>query len=585
MGFGFRVGVPGLSVRVSTRGVRASVGPRIARVHMGSGRTSVSSGLGPFFASTSLGGGGRGTTRRRSSGPSAAQLERARRAAERAQQEAERDALIAQLKELRRQTTSVHLQDFPPARLPIVSRPPALDQDWALSAASAFHLRGLGVFARADRAAARRRARQEAPAYLASERARLAQKHQQLAASADQWWQALTMNDEETVCEAVNAAFADNPAAGCAVGVRDGVLSVLMRQQDLDTLPDRMPALTPGGRTTLKKLTKRDRLLWWLTIMGSNVIATLKEAFASAPGITAIDLAVLTRMSETQRLGVVAYGQWTRRAIETTPWREPRDALHFLDLGRDVSCSVTVTASGNLSTVVKPLDIERLPSLRELLETALDEGEQSLDDFGDVLEPASPLINPYETVPFAQWRQSAAPSPLPPSPVHLAPGQHLPLPEATVRDLTAAFGSLDPDADLVLLLTGADGRVGGDEDFVFYNQPIAAQGAVRLLGKSSEETYSVQRAALDLAALPPHLHRVILAIGMGRPAEGAGLQLHSIAGCWVLPVPPDPAARAVVIAELYRSADGGSAWHLRSVGQGWPGGLADLARAHGVVIT
>lgn len=43
MGFGFRVGVPGLSVRVSTRGVRASAGPRIARVHMGAGRTTLSS--------------------------------------------------------------------------------------------------------------------------------------------------------------------------------------------------------------------------------------------------------------------------------------------------------------------------------------------------------------------------------------------------------------------------------------------------------------------------------------------------------------------------------------------------------------
>lgn len=58
MGFGFRVGVPGMSVRVSTRGVRTSVGPRAARISVGSGGTRISSGLGPFYASSSLRGGG-----------------------------------------------------------------------------------------------------------------------------------------------------------------------------------------------------------------------------------------------------------------------------------------------------------------------------------------------------------------------------------------------------------------------------------------------------------------------------------------------------------------------------------------------
>lgn len=123
MGFGFRVGVPGMSVRVSTRGVRTSVGPRAARLSVGSGGTRVSTGLGPFYASSSLSGSRRRTTTRRTThtrsvAPSAAQLERARRQAERAQQEAERDTAIAQLQELRRQMTSVHLQSFATAQPP-----------------------------------------------------------------------------------------------------------------------------------------------------------------------------------------------------------------------------------------------------------------------------------------------------------------------------------------------------------------------------------------------------------------------------------------------------------------------------------
>ncbi|MEU9245489.1 hypothetical protein [Streptomyces sp. NPDC048385] len=225
-----------MSVRISTRGVRTFVGPRAARISVGSGGTRISSGLGPLYASSSMGGGRRrtSTTRSRTVAPSAAQLERARQQAERAQQEAERDAAIAQLQALRHQTTSVHLQSFEPARPPVVPGPPQLSLAWALAEAQAHHLAGLGIFARAERAAARRRAEEDAPAYLAAEEARLHAVHSELTAEAGQWWQTLVANDEETVCEAVNYAFSDNAAAGCAVGVDGDVLSVVIRQQDID---------------------------------------------------------------------------------------------------------------------------------------------------------------------------------------------------------------------------------------------------------------------------------------------------------------------------------------------------------------
>lgn len=353
MGFGFRVGVPGLSVRVSTRGVRTSVGPRAARLSVGSGGARVSTGLGPFYASSSLGGSRRRTSTRRAAqtrsvAPSAGQLERTRRQAERAQQEAERAAAIAQLRELRLQMTSVHLQTFTAAEPPLIPAAPQLGLPWALAEAQTFHLHGVGRLARAERTAAKQRAQEDAPACLAAETARLHAVREQMVTEAGTWWHALLANDEATVCEAVNTAFSDNPAAGCAVGVDGSVLSVVMRQQDLDTMPTQTAGLTPSGRPTLKNLTKRDRTLWWLTAMGSNVVATLKEGFATAPGIQAIDLAVMTRLPDTQRLGFVAYGRWTRQTIEATPWRTPEDALRFLDIGQDTACSVTTTASGNL---------------------------------------------------------------------------------------------------------------------------------------------------------------------------------------------------------------------------------------------
>lgn len=617
MGFGFRVGVPGLSVRVSTRGVRTSVGPRMARVNVGGGRTTLSSGMGPLYASTALGGGRRRTTtsrsaragsRPRAAVPSATQMDRARRQAERAQQEAERDAAIAHLRELRQQMTSVHLQSFAPAHPPEVPGPPQLGLPWALAEARSFHLARLGMFARAERAAAKRRAEQDAPVYLTAEQTRLHGIHEALTAEAHQWWQTLMANDETTVCETVNYAFSDNPSAGCAVGVDGSVMSVVMRQHDIDSLPDRTPGVTSSGRPTLKTLTKRDRVLWWLTAMGSNVVATLKEGFAVAPGITAIDLAVITRMPDTQRLGFVAYGRWTRQAVEAGPWRQPEDALRFLDIGQDVACAVATTASGNFSSTIKPLDTSRLPGLQSLLDHAQDDAASvdatlaGLD--GDLLAnvPAphnAPAPDHYRIRTFAEWRAqgpSTSQSPTAGEPdlaarTALTPGQNVTLPDAACEGLNIAFGFDGADADLTLFLTDAQNRVASDEDFIFYNQPSGAQGAARLLGKQDDDTHTVERAAVHLAALPEHVQRVTIAINMDVDTgltcgslTHAELSMECAAGAWTFHPSADPAIRAMVIAELYRhrSPDGRPVWKLRAVGQGWADGLDGLARAHGV---
>ncbi|WTU53994.1 TerD family protein [Streptomyces sp. NBC_00056] len=580
---------------------------------MGSGGARVSTGLGPFYASSSLSGSRRRTSTRRTTqtrsvAPSASQLERARRQAERAQQEAERDAAIAQLQELKRQMTSVHLQTFTAAQPPLLPAAPQLGLPWALAEAQSFHLQGVGRLARAERAGAKQRAQQDAPAYLAAETARLHAVREQMVTEAGQWWHALLANDEATVCEAVNTAFSDNPAAGCAVGVDGSVLSVVMRQQDLDTLPTQTAGLTPSGRPTLKNLTKRDRTLWWLTAMGSNIVATLKEGFATAPGIEAIDLAVMTRLPDTQRLGFVAYGRWTRRAIESTPWREPEDALRFLDIGQDTACSVTTTASGNLSSTLKPLDTTRVGGLQALLDGAQDDsasGEPSLADLDIALganpppDPGAALGDPYRIRAFAEWKQQTLspphPAPIapPPTSAALIPGQTIVLPEEAWQGLRVSFTFAGADADLTLFLLGTDGRVCGDEDFVFYNQPSAADGGARLLGKQQEGPRTVERATVHLSALPDRVHRVAVAINMDVDTgltcgslTHARLDLDCVnSSAWTFTPPADPSIRAMVITELYRhSVDGNPVWKLRALGQGWADGLDGLARACGVAI-
>ncbi|ANP52195.1 hypothetical protein J2Z21_009480 [Streptomyces griseochromogenes] len=164
---------------------------------------------------------------------------------------------------------------------------------------------------------------------------------------------------------------------------------------------------------------------------------------------------MLTRLPDTQRLGFVTYGRWTRAAIESTLWREPEDALRFMNVGQDVACSVTTTASGNLSSTIKPLDTTHLPALHHLLDHAQDEsdsGETTLADLdislGANTAPGDGVLvtDPYRIKAFAEWKQEAPagtppmPSAPPAVPTALIPGHALVLPEEAWQGLHVAFG-------------------------------------------------------------------------------------------------------------------------------------------------
>jgi len=106
---------PGVRIRASSRGFSAGIGPRAARVHVGTRGVGVSTGAGPFGAYAHLGGG----SRRRSSGggggygyayagPSRTTLAELDRAARRAEKEAE----IERIASVERQLVRVHVQDF-----------------------------------------------------------------------------------------------------------------------------------------------------------------------------------------------------------------------------------------------------------------------------------------------------------------------------------------------------------------------------------------------------------------------------------------------------------------------------------------
>jgi uncharacterized protein YkwD/stress response protein SCP2 len=152
----------------------------------------------------------------------------------------------------------------------------------------------------------------------------------------------------------------------------------------------------------------------------------------------------------------------------------------------------------------------------------------------------------------------------------LVPGGNLALPggAVTVR-VPGPF-------DLSALVTDDSGKVRGDGDFVFYNQP-AAPGAV-LRG----DTLTVDPARLRTGAT-----RVTVAVSPAEPGTALGRlpspTLHiTDAGGRPLArfTPPRPRQETVLLlAELYRKGD---RWKLRALGQGYADGLAGVARDFGV---
>lgn len=93
------------------------------------------------------------------------------------------------------------------------------------------------------------------------------------------------------------------------------------------------------------------------------------------------------------------------------------------------------------------------------------------------------------------------------------------------------------DADVSVLLLTADGKVRGDGDFYFYNNPVAADGSVQLLGKAPTADGNEDRITFDLTAIAADAERIVVAASR---YEGARFSdLHDL--CSTL---ADGAARA-----------------------------------------
>ena len=170
----------------------------------------------------------------------------------------------------------------------------------------------------------------------------------------------------------------------------------------------------------------------------------------------------------------------------------------------------------------------------------------------------------------------------------MSKGSNVPVPTTALRvELGWRSGPGVPGADASALLL-AGGKVRSDADFVFYNQPVHASGAVRHEGKRTEGARVTDTLLVDLARVEPSVETVVLAasadggtfarvpdlyIEVRDAAQGTVAARFDSADATV--------ETAFVLGEFYRRQ---GAWKFRAVGQGYDSGLEGLATDFGITV-
>ncbi|MFF8967342.1 TerD family protein [Streptomyces globisporus] len=167
-------------------------------------------------------------------------------------------------------------------------------------------------------------------------------------------------------------------------------------------------------------------------------------------------------------------------------------------------------------------------------------------------------------------------------------GTNVPVPAGAVRvelGWHAAPGVPDVDASALLLVAG---KVRSDADFVFYNQPAHASGAVRHEGKRTAPDGVTDTLLVDFGKVEPGIERIVVAASadggnFGR-VSGLYVRVTDAAGGSELARFESADATvetAFILGELYLRQ---GAWKFRAVGQGYSTGLEGLATDFGISV-
>lgn len=160
-------------------------------------------------------------------------------------------------------------------------------------------------------------------------------------------------------------------------------------------------------------------------------------------------------------------------------------------------------------------------------------------------------------------------------------------------DARATDGA-DFDLDASVFIVGENGKVRSDSDFIFYNNAKSTDGSVEHTGdnRTGEGEGDDEQVKINLAGVPEDAKRLIFAVtiheGEARKqsfgqVQNAFMRVINQSGGTELArydLSEDFSTEtALIFGEVYRH---GAEWKFKAVGQGFAGGLAALAKEHGI---
>lgn len=149
------------------------------------------------------------------------------------------------------------------------------------------------------------------------------------------------------------------------------------------------------------------------------------------------------------------------------------------------------------------------------------------------------------------------------------------------------------EVDASAFVLAANGKVRGDQDLVFYNNPSTREGSVEALSDARVAGGDdAQVFALDLSRIPNEIQKIAFTVTI-HEGQAQGQHFGRLNSAWARVVDAASSTElvrfelplagtletAMIFCEVYRH---GSDWKFRAVGQGYVGGLEPLAREYGV---
>ena len=153
------------------------------------------------------------------------------------------------------------------------------------------------------------------------------------------------------------------------------------------------------------------------------------------------------------------------------------------------------------------------------------------------------------------------------------------------------------DLDAVAFLTGEDGKVRLDGEFIFFNHKVSPCGSVTHNGDNrtgdgdgDDETISV-----DLSKVPQEVAKIVFAVTIHEGQQNSQ-NFGMVDKAYIRVINQDANAEelarfdlsedgstevAMIFGELYRHS---GEWKFKAVGQGFSGGLGALAASYGVAV-